>query len=786
MNVLIHRGGDFEKSLFELRRRGGAARIAADQVTSIIGRLMLSDGAAAPDELGKLTKHGESRIPHAFKFDLKGACRLVCIRHAKSFWLLFVGNHAECERWLDQHRGFEPTVDTKTKRLTAIEKKAFPGINPTPAWNTLRHHVEEKSLLSLLDSERQDELASLLGWKGMQAFSQLTVTTPDDDLLAFIESLPEKEQNGYTIADMMFNLVTELLDGTIERGVAHIARYIGTALPWDQDPVLQQEAITDPSNSDVIVNLRDLSEIELRHFFEHASFEDWMLYLHPDQKRLIDLDFNGPALLRGVSGSGKTSVLVHRAKWLAERYPEGRIGVFTLNRALAGLISRLLDKLCPQIIRSRIDCRAIYDLCHEVVSHFEPGRHLQNVDPRSGEHLEDCWHDSFGRTEQQELLKPIIRSLHETHAIDPSRYLRDEFIWIRSAFTLDSNRPRDTSQTMLVVRSAYAQERVPREGRSIPFSADWRLRVLESLTFYEEWLTTGGFVDPAALSLAAHAHIGQFATGPEQFRYRCVLVDEEQDLGNLELEIIRSLVPNEENALFLCGDLNQQVFPKAHDLRIAGIEVSPRNRRYLRKNYRNTRQILEAGLAMLNYFGQAGSNDDDVQAIDPELSAREASRPLAVAANQEADELQFIVRFVNAKRSVHPNVPFCIVACGIHEDDDSTLAAIANEFRQAGLDLTVLQKNSMPTLGAVFLSALETVKGFEFSLVIIARCGASHMPDQNLPKGEIWRDARRLYVAMTRARDEVVFTYCAEPSPFVREMGSLVTFSTVAEQGLEA
>ncbi len=68
---------------------------------------------------------------------------------------------------------------------------------------------------------------------------------------------------------------------------------------------------------------------------------------------------------------------------------------------------------------------------------------------------------------------------------------------------------------------------------------------------------------------------------------------------------------------------------------------------------------------------------------------------------------------------------------------------------------------------AVFLSALETVKGFDFPLVILSygKC-ANRIPNPALPNEEHWRDARRLYVAMTRARDELVMTYTGEPSRF--------------------
>jgi excinuclease UvrABC ATPase subunit len=45
----------------------------------------------------------------------------------------------------------------------------------------------------------------------------------------------------------------------------------------------------------------------------------------------------------GVSGSGKTCVLIHRAIRLAHKYPDEPILVLTLNAALAALIESLVD-----------------------------------------------------------------------------------------------------------------------------------------------------------------------------------------------------------------------------------------------------------------------------------------------------------------------------------------------------------------------------------------------------------------------------------------------------------
>src|SRR5690606_32468750 len=60
------------------------------------------------------------------------------------------------------------------------------------------------------------------------------------------------------------------------------------------------------------------TEDELRRFFE-GDLEGWRVFLHPQQRRIAYRDYNGPALVRGGAGTGKTVVAMHRAKYLADQ-----------------------------------------------------------------------------------------------------------------------------------------------------------------------------------------------------------------------------------------------------------------------------------------------------------------------------------------------------------------------------------------------------------------------------------------------------------------------------------
>ena len=122
------------------------------------------------------------------------------------------------------------------------------------------------------------------------------------------------------------------------------------------------------ANQGRFIVLNDSTDAELERLHDPLRFQDWMLFLHPGQQRVVEENFAGPALLTGVSGSGKTCVLVHRARELATRYSNGSILVVTLNRSLARLIQNLVKRLCLDGEESRIDVLSFHDYLTDVLT----------------------------------------------------------------------------------------------------------------------------------------------------------------------------------------------------------------------------------------------------------------------------------------------------------------------------------------------------------------------------------------------------------------------------------
>ena len=63
---------------------------------------------------------------------------------------------------------------------------------------------------------------------------------------------------------------------------------------------------------------------ELRRVIEGGDFGAWRVFLHPEQRKYAERSYSGPFRLSGGAGTGKTVVLLHRARMLARRSSPAR------------------------------------------------------------------------------------------------------------------------------------------------------------------------------------------------------------------------------------------------------------------------------------------------------------------------------------------------------------------------------------------------------------------------------------------------------------------------------
>jgi hypothetical protein len=131
VELFIYRQPRFNKKLDSLRKSGGSGALAAKRVEHLIQKLADQKQTLFQDEY-TLTKHGELRLLNCRKFDLGGGYRLICVKHGGNLILPYVGTHDDCDRWLENNRGFETSVDDMSP-LNPSKARAESGVNAREA-----------------------------------------------------------------------------------------------------------------------------------------------------------------------------------------------------------------------------------------------------------------------------------------------------------------------------------------------------------------------------------------------------------------------------------------------------------------------------------------------------------------------------------------------------------------------------------------------------------------------------------------------------------------------------
>jgi superfamily I DNA/RNA helicase len=727
----------FDKCLVELRRRGGSYQRASEQVFSILGRLQ-----GDPDALADLPKthHGESRIKKAVKYDLSGFCRLITIQDSGYVFFCFVGDHGQCDKWLDKNRGLIIKTHKGTKPLVTFESLDIANPN-----GRLERGIglSPKPLVDLLAERLRNQVMEGLSKLVQKTVKQMDAAVSDDDLLEAAESVVDPVHGA-----ALFDTLIFLRDGDTESAERRVMAFTGELKDVEASVVAAKALVDSEDFRRIPIDSEHYRRL-IEHYAANAEYRDWMLFMHPDQQRFVDDDYAGPAKLSGVSGSGKTCIVVNRAIALAQRYPNERILVLTLNKSLATLIDSLVKKAALPDLLERIDTHAFFTVCQNFLSEFEP-ENVKIYDEttwKSAEHIDEIWRE-FYRCELNNYSARVLQRLHDSliaRGIDAESYIREEFDWIRSATGPDS-------------RADYLT--MERTGRSYPLDKGFREELLQGLGYWEAKMRQIGVTDYIGLANATYRHIDRIKPA-----YRCVLVDESQDFGTIELKIVRRLVQSHEgpaaiNNIFLCGDAAQRISSKQRSLGDANMHVPGPRSFTLALNYRNSREILELAHAILvENLSEEMLDSKDFDVLDPKFANFSGPVPLLLNAPNLADEVRHAIAYAEQEAQHNPNAKICIAICGYTQHELATFAArLSLPLLDGAIDLGG---------GSIFLSDLENTKGFEFQCMIILNANTNVLPYPHSFENERFRDLSRFYVAMTRARQQLIVSHSGTPSPYL-------------------
>ena len=528
-------------------------------------------------------------------------------------------------------------------------------------------------------------------------------------------------------------------------------------------------------------------EEELRAAIEDGSFAAWRVFLHPEQRRWAQRDYNGSFRLAGGAGTGKTVVLVHRAVRL-QREARATAGARDARILLTTFTTNLADELKTQV--QTLEPKA---LLAEALG--DPGIHIAGLDRvassiirgASESEIREATTDVLGRP--RSAVSDVTRKTPDDAWADalavsgvdlPAR--GDGRAFVRSEYELVVLGNRITQKAQyLKVRRPNRGVRLSRGQRADVWAvieAYQQQAYIDSTTSFEEKLHLAA----AILRARAERADSVAASGEERdaaYAVDHVLVDEGQDLTVGHLFLLRALVRKKPNDIFLAEDSHQRIYGQKIVLSHYGIDIRGRARR-LTLNYRTTERNLRFGLGILEgtQLGELFRDEDDRVAAPEEYedleggaesragyrSLRAGEDPILEHYESAADELDGIAAHLRAwlaegegDPSLKPEHLAVLVRNSYLRE------SIVRGLAERGVDVREVDRKGVPA-GKPVVMTMHRAKGTEFRNVILAGISRKSIPagltheryTEQASREVDQRERSLLYVAATRARDRLV------------------------------
>lgn len=471
----------------------------------------------------------------------------------------------------------------------------------------------------------------------------------------------------------------------------------------------------------------------------NAPLAKWRVFLHPSQRKIIGTRANGPIRVLGGAGTGKTVVAMHRAQYLAKNAP-GDVGdkkllFTTYTRNLAADIEANLAVLCGEEL-ARIEVTPIDRWASGVLKARGVRMRVATEEERR-----EAWADAINADSEQS----FSRAFYEAE-------------W------------REVVQTQSILKEAdYLRAR--RAGRGTALSRGQRKTAWSVLDAYRRQLQAKGVVEEADVIREARLLL---ESGKVPQRYFAVVADEVQDFGESTLRLLRAIVPEGPNDLFLVGDAHQRIYGYPTSLSRCGINVRGQRSKRLRLNYRTTAKIRNYAVALLRGMAVDDLDEGKDDALKGYHSLRQGEPPLVKHHRTEREEAKFMTAQVKRWLEEQHRSPsdICVVA--------RTNKLIENRYvpllEAAGYKTQIIKTDESKAGDGIRLASMHRVKGLEFPCVLIAGVQAPDMPlelsayaDESAKVAHYDAERRLLFVAATRARDELVVAGFGTKSEFLVE-----------------
>ncbi len=468
-----------------------------------------------------------------------------------------------------------------------------------------------------------------------------------------------------------------------------------------------------------------------------------MIYLNPEQDKLVQLDPRGHRLIRGVAGSGKTTIALYRAKYLSENY----LDMFTANKILVltynGTLVAFMREQARELGLEGVEISTFHRWAYRYLTQKE----IPIGNTVHGKEKGAIFKRACDEVRRRFPNHPLLNR----HPF----FFRKEIQWMKGSCILDL-------ETYLSAERQGKRGRLNAEDRKIVFA------VFEQYQHEMQQRRRSDYEDFALLALDSLEDDDSFEP------YTHIVVDEAQDLSKAELTVITKLVNRQTNSINLLVDVAQKIYDTSFTWRGVGIDIQEREHT-LNKNFRTTVEIAEAAYTLLEKDTDLVQNSEDYVKPEQINKDQHGCYPIYRRFGSLEEGTDYVVEEIKRlKKQTTCELSEMVI---LHPNKES-LRVI-----QERLNVHPIPSYIVTPLGwnheaeEVKLCTMHSIKGLEARVVFILGVDEGNLPfvaPNVIPRSDIaekvTQERKLLYVGMTRAKEWLYLISGRNPSRYLSEI----------------
>lgn len=501
------------------------------------------------------------------------------------------------------------------------------------------------------------------------------------------------------------------------------------------------------------------------------------------QKKCIDYDADSILVIKGTAGAGKSMMVIKRAleyrKELIQSKSEDRIGIMTYTKTLAQGIRQVFEKNGVHLIEDRKGFGSNED---DDYAPYDDYIKVSNVDlylsklcsdlrTLSGSGMRSKRPEQISNEVRLELVQTVLSTFSD---LDHPYYRRSAEFWAEEILWMYQNGIVDDDD-----KDKYLS--MSREGRckkyNVHMGRTGRLIAFRIFCKYNQLLVERNLLEWDREY--ANLYRTKADEIPLDYKFEYLLIDEAQDLSLIKMKLLLKLAVGR---IDIAMDKNQSIYGHRWSFK-RDLGITPHVKK-LNVFFRGTKEI-DLFSSDLKRVDDSLLEEEDI--YENEMSPIPGPKPWIIKCVDQASQLEFICRTALQllNYSEQSNVA---ILCPDHKH----LHQFQKELLKYGVRCEFFKDKDFNTFShGIKLITNYSAKGLGFVNVIVPYFEEGvyppssesvinsliNNPDQDSEKvdyetaiAETNSEFRRLvYVAITRAKIQLVMTYAGEPSRFINE-----------------